>query len=111
MKSKILRCVWVSLVMALALPIVMMEVYVAVHDIEELPDNAVFSELIESGESPEQAIVGSMQKVTGLHRLTYYFEDWYSFKIYLNRVVQYFIILLVATTIVISSDARASRAT
>jgi hypothetical protein len=93
-------CFLVSLAMALVLPIISVEIMVAVNDIEERPDQAAYARAIEKGEDALVASSISMRKITGFERITHRFEDWYSFRRYLGGVAHYFVVLLIATSIV-----------
>jgi hypothetical protein len=97
--------------MAVILPILTAEIYVSVHGIEERPDNAAFAKRIEEGASVDEAAFYSMRKITGFERITYRFEDWINFREYLATVAQMFIILLAATVLATSGEARDEPAT
>ena len=110
-KRQIFLCVWVSLIMSLVLPILLTEVFTVAHDIDERPDQAAFAEAIERGKQPEVAMDMSMREIVGLERITHHFQDWFSFQTYLAGVMQYFIVIIVATLIVSLGKLRNERAT
>ena len=110
-KRQLKVCAIVSLVMALVLPIVSVEIYVAANDIEQRPDQAAYADALESGATPEEAAAVSLRKITGIERITHRFEDWYSFRDYAWQVLYYLSILLVATLLVSGFRLYDNRAT
>lgn len=99
-KRQLKACILISLIMAVILPIVSVEIYVLVNDIEDRLDHVAYERAIERGEDPLDAATGSLRKISGFERITHRFQDWYSFQEYLWQVGYYFAVLLIATLLV-----------
>jgi len=95
-KRQLKACVIVSLLMALVVPIISSEMYVAANGIQERPDRAAYAATLEGGSTPLETAAISMRN----ERITYRFSDWYSFSEYARQVLYYFFILFVATLLV-----------
>lgn len=105
-KSQFTKCLFVSFLMALAIPIIFEEIYVPVELRDQRLDREEYSRRTDQGESPDNAFTHSMYKIEGIERITHRFSDWWNFQMYLGSVAKVFVVLLVAT--LIASEPRES---